>query len=121
MKIDLAVLREERKWLTAQRDELLVLGYEKNTKFAELREKIKAGEIEGVAAPVRTRKAAKKKEKPRKPTLAELTAVFASKEEVAAYIEQRKCGASSTSGPCRWRSSGCGTNGTRRIRTRPRS
>lgn len=39
LKIDLAVLREERKWLTAQRDTILARGYEKNPKFEELRAK----------------------------------------------------------------------------------
>lgn len=39
LKIDLAVLREERKWLAAQRDAIIARGYEKNTKFAELRAK----------------------------------------------------------------------------------
>ena len=92
LKIDLAVLREERKWLSKERNELLARGYEKNTKFAELRAKIKAGEIKVTDEPVRTRKKAKK-EKKRKPTFAEQIRVFASKEEVAAYIEQRKSGA----------------------------
>ena len=92
LKIDLAVLREERKWLTAQREELLVLGYEKNTKFAELRAKIAAGEIEGVAAPVRTRRVAKKKARSRPATLAERTRVFNGADEVAAYIAAREKG-----------------------------
>ena len=39
LKIDLAVLREERKWLTAQRDAIIARGYEKNPKFEELRAK----------------------------------------------------------------------------------
>ena len=92
LKIDLAVLREERRWLSKERNELLARGYERNTKFAELRAKIKAGEIKVSAEPVRTRRKAKK-EKKRKPTFAELTRVFASKEEVAAYIRERKSGA----------------------------
>lgn len=91
LKIDLAVLREERRWLSKERNELLARGYEKNMKFAELRAKIKAGEIKVTDEPVRTRKA--KKEKKRKPTFAEQTRVFASKEEVAAYIRERKSGA----------------------------
>ena len=92
LKIDLAVLREERTWLLKERSGLVARGYEKNTKFAELRAKIKAGEIEVADEPVKPSKAAKK-EKKRKPTLAERTAVFASKEEVAAYIQERKSGA----------------------------
>ena len=92
LKIDLAVLREERKWLTAQRDELLARGYERNTKFAELRAKIAAGEIEGVSTPVRKRRVTKRKAKVRPPTLAELTRVFESEEEVAAYIAAREAG-----------------------------
>ena len=89
VKIDHAVLTEELKWVKAKRDELRALGGWKNTKYAELRAKVKAGEIAEVALT----SPPPKKEKPHKPTLAEQTAVFASKDEVAAYIEQRKSGA----------------------------
>ena len=88
LKIDLAVLREERRWLSKERNEVLARGYERNAKFAELRAKIKTGEIKVTDEPVRTRKKAKK-EKKRKPTFAEQIRVFASKEEVAAYIRDR--------------------------------
>ena len=88
LKIDLAVLREERKWLTAQREEMLVLGYEKNTKFAELRAKLAKGEIAGEFAPV----AAKRPPRKRQPTLAEQMVVFKDAEETAAYIAAREKG-----------------------------
>ena len=92
IKIDLEVLRGERTWLNAQRDAIRARGYEKNTKFAELREKIAAGEIPGVAVPVRTRRVVKKKVRPRPATLAERTRVFNGVEEVAAYIAAREAG-----------------------------
>ena len=91
LKIDLAVLREERKWLTAQRDAIIARGYEKNPKFEELRAKLATGEIAGEFTSVRE-KLKPRKEKPRKPTLAEQTAVFNGADEIAAYVAAREKG-----------------------------
>lgn len=91
LKIDLAVLREERKWLTAQRDAIIARGYEKNTKFEELRAKLGTGEIAGEFSPVRAKRKPRK-EKPRKPTLAEQMVVFNGAEEIAAYVAAREKG-----------------------------
>ena len=91
LKIDLAVLREERKWLTTQRDAILARGYEKNTKFAELRAKLATGEIAGEFTPVRAKRKPRV-EKPRQPTLAEQTVVFNGADEIAAYIAAREKG-----------------------------
>ena len=88
LKIDLVVLREERKWLTTQRDAIIARGYEKNTKFAELREKLKKGEIAGEFTPVRAKRPPRK----RQPTLAEQTVVFNGADEIAAYIAAREKG-----------------------------
>ena len=87
LKIDLAVLREERKWLTAQRDAIIARGYEKNPKFEELRAKARD---EGWG--MRDEKEGARKEKPRKPTLAEQTAVFNGADEIAAYVAAREKG-----------------------------
>ena len=88
LKIDLAVLRGEREWLTARRDEIMARGYEKNTKFAELRAKLAKGEIAGAFTPV----AAKRPPRKRQPTLAEQTVVFNGADETAAYIAAREKG-----------------------------
>ena len=88
LKIDLAVLREERKWLTARRDEIMARGNEKNTKFAELRAKLARGELTGEFKPV----AAKRPPRKRQPTLAEQTVVFNGADEAAAYIAAREKG-----------------------------
>ena len=61
IKVDLAVLREERGWLASEREAIRARGYEKNAKFAELRAKFEAGEMAGELSPVEPRK-----EKPRK-------------------------------------------------------
>ena len=88
IKIDLAVLRDEREWLTAQREAIMARGYEKNTKFVELREKLKKGELTGEFTPVRAKRPPRK----RPPTLAEQTVVFNGADEIAAYIAAREKG-----------------------------
>lgn len=86
IKIDLAVLRAEREWLSGQRDAIEGRGCEKNTKFAALRQQLKAGEIAGTFTPVEP------KRRTRGPTLAEQTVVFKGADEIAAYIAARETG-----------------------------
>ena len=102
IKVDLVVLRDEREWLTAQRDAIMERGCAKNTSFDELRVKFAAAVIKGTTAPVKPRlvakkkakkaNAAKKRAKKRPPTLAERTRVFCSAEEIAAYLAAREAG-----------------------------
>ena len=88
IKIDLAVLRAEREWLTGQSEAIRVRCYEKNTKFADLREKLKKGELTGEFTPI----GAKRPTGKRQPTLAEQTVVFKDADETAAYIAAREKG-----------------------------
>lgn len=88
IKTDLAVLREERDWLAAQRDVIRERGYEKNTTFAELRAKQAKGELAVKPTPVE----AKRPPRRRQPTLAEQTVVFKDADETAAYIAAREKG-----------------------------
>ena len=88
IKIDLAVLREEREWLTAQRDAIRARGYEKNTTFAELREKQTKDELAVKPTPVEAKRPPRK----RQPTLAEQMVVFKDADETSAYITAREKG-----------------------------
>ena len=88
IKIDLAVLREERTWLAVQREAIQARGYEKNTKFAELRAKLPKDAAGETVSTVEAKRPPKK----RQPTLAEQTVVFRDADEAAAYIASREKG-----------------------------